>query len=81
MTYQDFKDLCDKVLNIVKIPKYDGYQRGFASMVYNVFDKRISGGVVKNENISNQELVEKLHNQLFENLRSQIYTRLLWIIC
>ena len=81
MTYQDFKDLCDKVLNIVKIPKYDGYQRGFASMVYNVFDKRISGGVVKNENISNQELVEKLHNQLFENLRSQIYTHLLWIIC
>ena len=40
MTYQDFKDLCDKVLNIVKIPKYDGYQRGFASMVYNVFDKK-----------------------------------------
>ena len=81
MTYQDFKHLCDKVLNIVKILKYDGYQRGFASMVYNVFDKRISGGVVKNENISNQELVEKLHNQLFENLRSQIYTHLLWIIC
>ena len=49
MVYGDFKDLArgiaaDKVLrykafNIAKDPKYDGYQRGLASMVYKYFDK------------------------------------------
>ena len=45
MAYGDFKDLKrrtasdkdlrDKAFNIAKNPKYDGYQRGLASMVYN----------------------------------------------
>ena len=49
MAYGDFKDLkkrtaADKVLkdksfNIAKNPKYDGYQRRLASMVYKFFDK------------------------------------------
>ena len=53
MAYGDFKDLAgrtasDKVLrnkafNIAKNPKYDGYQRGLASMVYKFFDKRSTG--------------------------------------
>ena len=30
-------------------------------MVYNFFDKQTSGGIVKNENISNKELAEELH--------------------
>ena len=44
MAYDDFKDLKrrtasdkilrDKVFNIAKNPKYDGYQRGLDSMVY-----------------------------------------------
>ena len=44
MAYGDFKDLArrtasdkvlrDKAINIAKKPKYDGYQRGIASMVY-----------------------------------------------
>ena len=43
MAYWDFKDLtrrtasdkilCDKTFNVAKNPKYDGYQRGIASMV------------------------------------------------
>ena len=47
MAYGDFKDLpkrtaADKVLrdkafNIAKDPKYDGYQRGLASMIYQNF--------------------------------------------
>ena len=51
MAYGDFKDLAkrtasDKVLraktfNIAKNPKYDGYQRGLASMVFKFFDKKI----------------------------------------
>ena len=30
-------------------------------MVYKFFDKQTSGGIVKNENISNKELAEELH--------------------
>ena len=44
MAYGDFKDITrrtpsdeilhDKAFNMAKIPKYDGYQRGFVSIVY-----------------------------------------------
>ena len=50
ITYGDFKDLKrrtasdkvlrDKAFNIAKKPKYHGYQRGLASMVYKFFDKK-----------------------------------------
>ena len=50
MAYGDFKDLAkraasDKILrnnafNIAENPKYDGYQRGLASMFYKFFDKK-----------------------------------------
>ena len=40
------KILIDKAFNIAKIPKYDGYERGLASIVYNVFDKNSSGSGV-----------------------------------
>ena len=55
MTYGDFKDLKrttaadnvlrDKALNIAKNSKYDGYQRGLASMVYKFFDKKLKAVV------------------------------------
>ena len=57
MAYGDFKDLnrrtaadtalCDKAFNITKDPKYDIYQRGVASVVYKLFDKKTSGGGIK----------------------------------
>ena len=50
MAYGDFIDLArrtasnkvvrDKAFNIAKNPKYDWYQRGRASMVYNFFYKK-----------------------------------------
>ena len=53
MGYGDFKDLArktasdkvfrDEAFNIAKNPKYDGYQRGLASMVYKFFDKMSKG--------------------------------------
>ena len=53
MAYGNFKDLKkriaadkvlrDKVFNIAKNPKYDGYQRGLVSMTYKFFDKKIKG--------------------------------------
>ena len=56
MAYGDFKDLkrrtaADKVLrdksfNIAKNPKYEGCQRGLASMVYKFFDKKTKGSGV-----------------------------------
>ena len=42
------KMLRDKAFNIAKTPKYDGYQRGFASVICNYFDKKSpAGGGVK----------------------------------
>ena len=51
MAYEDFKDftrriasdkiLRDKAFNIAKNPKYDGYQRGLASMIYNFLIRRL----------------------------------------
>ena len=56
MAYGDFKDIArrtasdkvlrDKAFNIAKNPKYYGYQRGLASMVYKLFDKKSKGGEV-----------------------------------
>ena len=64
MAYADFKDLnrrtiADKVLrdkafNIAKNTKYDGYQRGLASIVYKLFDKNMYDGAVKIEIIYNK---------------------------
>ena len=61
MVYGDFKNLTgrtasstilyNKAFNIAKNPKYDGYQRGLASMFYKFVDKKTSGGAVKNKNI------------------------------
>ena len=55
------KILCDKAFNIAKNAKYDGYQRGIASVVYKLFDKKTSGRGIKNENMSDRQLVEELH--------------------
>ena len=49
-TYSD-KILRDNVINIAKNPNYDGYQRGLASMVYNFFDKKLTGGGISNNGI------------------------------
>ena len=37
------KVLKDKAYNIASNPEYDGYQRGYASMVYKFFDKKSMG--------------------------------------
>ena len=65
MAYGDFKDLgrrttsdkilSDKALNIAKNIKYDGYQRGLASMVYKFFDKKFKGGGVNIEVKHNEQ--------------------------
>ena len=71
MAYGDFKNLArrtasnkvlrNKAFNIAKNLKYDGYQRGLASMVYKFFDKKTSGSGVNNEIKQKQQLAEELH--------------------
>ena len=41
--------LRDKAFEITSDPKYDGYQRGLASMVYKFFDKQSNGSGIINE--------------------------------
>ena len=50
----------NKAFNIAKNPKHDGYQRELASILYKFFDKKTSGGGIKNENMSNKELAKVL---------------------
>ena len=78
MAYGDFKDLAkrtasdktlrDKAFNIAKNPKYDGYQRGLASMVYKFFDKKSSGSAVAANNMIKQniQLADELHKPIIK---------------
>ena len=72
MAYGDFENLAkrtiadkalrDKAFKIASYQKYDGYQRGLASMVYKFFDKKSQGsGVANNENI---RLADELHKPI-----------------
>ena len=66
---QSDKILRDKAFNIAKNPKYDGYQRGLASMVYRFFDKKSAkeSGINKEnsvKNLPNSQLDNKLHKPI-----------------
>ena len=66
--YSDSKDLTQRTIadenlknrafDIAKDPKYDGYQRGLASIVYKFFDSKVSGSSAKlipeNEQLANE---------------------------
>ena len=65
------KVLCDKVFNIAKNPKYDGYEHGLDSMVYTFFDEKTTGGTFKNEIISNKELAEELHKPIIRKFEKR----------
>ena len=89
MAYGDFKDLAritasdkvlrDKAFNIAKNLKYDGYQKGLASMVYNFFDKKRQAKLVLQTQvvvlIYRQSLMKNqpknYTNQLLENLKKR----------
>ena len=60
---QSDKGLRDQAFKIASDPKYDDYQRGIASMVYKIFDKKSSGsGVVATK--PNYQLANELHKQM-----------------
>ena len=94
MAYGDFKDLAwrtasdtvlrDKAFNIVKNPRYDGYQRGPSSMVYRFFDRKSASLPYKSASVSgintqgndkikqNQRPLDLTTQQLAEELHKPI---------
>ena len=77
MAYGDFKDLkrgrasdkvlTDKAFNIAKNLKYDGYQRGIASMVYKFFDKKSKVCDVNVPLEFNEQLAKELHKPIIRH--------------
>ena len=95
MAYGGFKDLgrrkdSDKVLrgkafNIAKYQKHDEYHRGFASMLYKIFDKKSASGsgftalanksAIKNKITQNKQLTKELHKPVIKgNKRRTVYS-------
>ena len=76
---QSDKVLKDKAFKIGSDPKYDGYQRGLASMVYKFFDKKSallnksSGSGIVNE--SNYQLANELHKPIIRKFyKRKVYS-------
>ena len=68
------KVLSDKAYNIASNPKYDGYQRGLASMVYKFFDKKCMGsGIMKN---NSSILADELHKPVIKKFnKRKVYSQ------
>ena len=67
---QSEKNLRDKAFKIASDPKWDGYQRGLASMVYKFFDKTSSrSGVAATE--PNYQLVNELYKQIIRKFKKR----------
>ena len=72
--FKDLKRTCpDKVLRdktfIIKNPKYDGYQRRLASMVYKFFDKKSKvSGIANNEIKQKLQLAKELHKPIIRTV-------------
>ena len=73
MADEDFEDLTkrtaadkvlrDKAFKIARDQKYDGYQRGLASVVHKFFDKKSQGsGLASNK--QNIQLADELHKPI-----------------
>ena len=75
MTYGDFKEQLlikfwtIKHLILIKINKYDGYQKSLASMVYKFFNKKLLAVVFKN--ISNKEFSEVWHKSVIRKFKKR----------
>ena len=83
MAYGDFKDLArrtasdkvlrDKAFNIAKSSKYDGYQRGLASMVYKFFDKKSAGSGVNMDVKPNEKLAKEWHKPIINKIKKELF--------
>ena len=64
------KNLKNKAFDIAKDPKYDGYQRGLASMVYKFFDSKVSGSGAKLIP-ENEQLAEEVHKPIIRKFEKR----------
>ena len=86
--YADHKDLInrteadkvlrDKAYDIASNPKYDGYQRGLASMVYKFFDKKSIGSGIASSSIladeRHQPIIRKFNKRkIYSQFRDNIW--------
>ena len=63
---QSDKVLKDKAFKIASNPNYNGYQRGFAAMVYKLFNKKSKGSGIVNE--PNYQLAIGLNKPMIRKL-------------
>ena len=77
---QSDKVLRNKAFKIASDPKYDGYQKGLASMVYKFFDKKCSGSGVaietnyQPENERHRHIIRKFKKlKFYSSLRDNIW--------
>ena len=68
---QSDKVLKNKAFEIGSNPKYDGYQRRLASMVYKFFDKKSKGTGIKSEIKQNQQLANELHKPIIRKFKKR----------
>ena len=73
---QSEKVLRDKAFEIASNPKYDGYQRALALIVYKFFDKISIGQGIKNEIKQNQRLA----NQLQEKEKFILLLKIIFVV-
>ena len=72
---QPEKVLKEKAFKIASDPKYDGYKRGLASMVYKIFDKKFSwlnkssASGIANE--PNCQLAHELHKPIIRKFKKR----------
>ena len=66
---QSDKVLRDQAFNIESDPKYDGCQRGLASMLYKFFDKKTTRGGFINE--LNYQLADDLHKAIIRKFKKK----------
>ena len=68
---QSDKVLKDKAFAIASNLKYNGYQRGLASLVYKFFDKKSKVASIKNEIKENQQLSNELHKPIIRKFKKR----------
>ena len=83
---QSDKTLKNTAFKIASNPKYDGYQRGLASMVYKLLIKRLLRLInLKEVVLMNQIINQQMNfiNQLLENLKTEKFIHFLetYLVC
>ena len=66
---QSDKFLRGKAFKILSDQKYDGYQRGLTSILYNCFDKKFSGIGIANE--LNYQLSNEIHKTIIKEFKKE----------